>query len=155
MTPLDAAFADLASLYDALDLRIRRMGLVCQGCGQCCHFDTAPYVLYGSTLEAAYLVAHTGPPAAQGRALRCPYQKAEACTARSSRPLGCRLHFCEVPPAVLSRLDDLSADAHARLKALHERFDVPWNYRPLLAALADSPPPAAAPPARPCGDRAS
>lgn len=135
----DAWSGRLAELYRELDAAIAQKGWSCRGCGDCCHFDAVDHILYASEMERRHLVATASPsPNPDGDAeriskgLRCPYQENSRCLARDGRPLGCRLHFCEVPN------DDVEAfyeQWHQRLKSLHEEAGIPWNYRPLLPLL--------------------
>lgn len=128
---------DVAELYRELDAEIERRGLRCRGCGECCCFDRVDHILYASGLERQYLSLQAPPenhsdeeiPLIE-RGLRCPYQVAGKCFAREGRVLGCRLHFCE--GLEFSDEEELSETWHRRLKELHDRLGVDWDYRPLL-----------------------
>lgn len=122
----------LAALYRNLDDAVAKKGWNCRGCGECCHFEAVDHVLYASEMERRYLILKA-PPSGDAelvrQGLRCPYQEGGRCLAREVRPLGCRLHFCEIPE---NAGDAFYEEWHRRLKALHEEAGIPWNYRPLL-----------------------
>lgn len=135
MTETDRARAELATLYQSLSEELDALGCVCSGCGRCCHFEEAEHILFATRLEIESLVASHPPAVRRPAPGRCPYQSDEACHARESRPLGCRLHFCRPTPEQQKRLEELSAEYHHRLQELHQRFGLEWSYRPVLAAL--------------------
>ena len=63
----------------------------------------------------------------------CPFQKDGMCTTREGRPLGCRVFFCE--SADEGWQSELTEWALARLRKMHEQFDVAYSYTEWLAAL--------------------
>ncbi len=141
---MDARRAAMRALYARVDAAMAEAGLVCGGCGACCHFETADHILYAGALERAYLAAVSVFPEEPdadaellARGVRCPFQKNARCEAREGRVLGCRLHFCAragAPEAM-----ELSESFHAELKAMHEAFGEEWDYRPLLPCAPTSP----------------
>ena len=132
--PENDRFRVLFAFYAALDHCLDELGLACDGCGECCHFETAGHILYASRLEREALAgfAPSGHPDATPEAIaageRCPFQAGGGCQAREARTLGCRLHFCRGG----GELDELSEEWHNRLKRLHDDLGVEWDYRPLL-----------------------
>ncbi|MBN2710836.1 MAG: YkgJ family cysteine cluster protein [Planctomycetes bacterium] len=132
----DEAREELAQLYRDLAVELSELGVECTACGKCCHFDEMEHILYATMLEAQHLLrlAGNGVEASQ---LRCPYQVEEKCTAREGRPLGCRLHFCKPSPEQDLALEEISARHHRKLQDIHERNNIEWDYRPLLAMLRD------------------
>jgi len=86
----------LAALYAQLDSEIAAHAPVCVNRGVCCRFDEFGHDLFVTTTELAYFAAiqradvwripHDG---------GCPYQIEGKCTARTNRPLGCRVFFCD------------------------------------------------------------
>jgi hypothetical protein len=131
----------MAAFYRAVDEdmdRLTRLGdVLCEQCGNCCHFDEAGHVLYASELEKRYLLHVDGLPECPdgGRERvdsgdRCPYQGGDACHARSGRVLGCRLHFCQWPDVAAA--EAAAEQWHARLKRLHDDLGVEWRYARLL-----------------------
>ena len=66
----------------------------------------------------------------------CCYQVEGLCAAHTVRPLGCRVYFCE------SGTEDwqqtVYEDFLSRLKAIHERFDLPYGYMEWRAGLVEA-----------------
>lgn len=129
----------LRELYAALDADIAARGLVCDGCGECCHFDTVDHLLYASRLERDFLLETAGSPPLPGDAdlaalvadgMRCPYQSEGKCLARDGRVLGCRLHFCRWPDG--GDEDDFQEKWHRELKRIHDDCGEEWLYTRLL-----------------------
>lgn len=126
----------LIDLYRQLDMELAALGEICTGCGTCCHFDKMDHILYASTLERELMRQAARPESmdadeeliAAGK--RCPFQEHTQCRAREGRTLGCRLHFCH--GAHTPHVENLSEYYHERLKELHNRLDIDWDYRPLL-----------------------
>src|SRR5262249_11683593 len=57
----------------------------------------------------------------------CPWQDIHGrCTARESRPLGCRIFFCD--PTYEQHAPELSEMFLGRLKQLVNDLDLPWDY---------------------------
>lgn len=134
---LDAMASFYREVDKDMDRLTRRGDVACEGCGHCCHFDTAGHLLYASELEKRYLLrvaALPEHPDGDGEEIesgdRCPYQKDGKCHARSGRVLGCRLHFCQWPDVAAA--EDAAEQWHARLKRLHEELGVEWRYARLL-----------------------
>jgi len=129
-TPIpQAALNALAELYADLDARVRQLGVQCRACGACCHFQRSGYRLYAAWLERAALVRAHGRPrlAASGE---CGFLAEGRCRARAWRPLGCRVFFCD--PAHKPREQGLYHEFLARLRAIADRFALPWDYAPLF-----------------------
>ena len=63
----------------------------------------------------------------------CPFQVQGLCIARESRPLGCRIYFCD--PAFQEQQHTITETAVAKLKTIADEFDTGWNYAPLHAML--------------------
>ncbi len=156
-----ALLAELDAFFGDLDLRIADHQPVCRNRGACCKFGAFGHKLYVTTLELAYFRARHAdrlqeqdPHSAQedqgaaGFSLRdsnagegasgaeqsCPFQQNGLCTTREGRPLGCRVFFCE--SADEGWQSELTEWALARLREMHERFDVPYVYSEWLTALA-------------------
>lgn len=134
---LSDCFDELAGMYATMDDELSAMGAKCAGCGVCCHFDVAEHVLYASRLERDYLRRTATPPDRPdagpellARGVRCPFQKGGQCLARQGRPMGCRTHFCAWTD--IGQAEDFSIRWHERLKRLHERLGMAWEYAPLL-----------------------
>lgn len=125
--------------YQHLDDEIASRRPLCWQRGGCCKFDTFGHRLFVTTLELAYFMHVEAKPALRRPTEdRCPYQVGNRCTARTGRPLGCRVFFCE--PVSQHWQHDLSEKNLATLSELHTRFGAPYAYvdwRTALIQLAD------------------
>jgi hypothetical protein len=121
----------LHALYAALDADVARLGPRCLLSGRCCRFDEYGHTLFLSAPEAALLLEEAPPPSRPlDRGASCPWQDAAGrCTARTARPLGCRVYYCE--PWYQSQAETLSETYIARLKRLVDESGLPWDYAPL------------------------
>ena len=57
------------------------------------------------------------------------------CTAREARPLGCRIYFCDENAQAWQ--NDVYEKYHARLRAVHEEFGLPYRYLEWREALRE------------------
>ena len=155
-----ALLAELDAFFGELDRRIAEHQPVCRNRGACCKFGAFGHKLYVTTLELAYFRARhpdrlqeqdprpkRDDQRAAGLSLRglttsenpttanqvCPFQQEGMCTTREGRPLGCRVFFCE--SADEGWQSELTEWALARLRRMHEQFDVAYSYTEWLAAL--------------------
>jgi Fe-S-cluster containining protein len=132
--------AAMEGFYAELDGEIAAQRSVCVNRGACCRFDEYGHRLYVTTLEAAFFVAHCPGgrvelTAADERG--CPYQINGSCTARTARPMGCRVYFCD--PHSREWQGPLTERMLDRLRALHRATGVPYHYaewRSVLRRLA-------------------
>ncbi len=128
---LDEIRPALVDLYAALDAEVARAGPVCAVSGRCCRFAAYGHTLFVSAVEFDLLLADAPPPVRpldEGRT--CPWQDHRGhCTARSARPLGCRVYFCD--PSYQETAQTLSEASLGRLKQFVAARDLPWNYAPL------------------------
>lgn len=130
--PIDwaAAYAALELLYEEVAAAIPATGMTCAASGACCDFAKHGHRLFATRLEAAWFFACSGARVNQDPTL-CPAWGADRlCHERRGRMLGCRTYFCGPYPR--SRPEDLHEPFHARLKELHERFAIPYDYRDIL-----------------------
>ena len=123
----------VADVYERVDREVSSLGATCWNRGQCCNFGRAGHRLYVTTPELIYFgQTHKSLPAAPD-AQACPHQMDGACHAREARPLGCRVYFCQAsarwwqPPMTEKHL--------AELRALGDRFDIPYAYTEWLDGL--------------------
>ncbi len=72
------------------------------------------------------------------RADACPFQKNNTCTVHTIRPMGCRIYFCQEGTDQWQQ--SLYEAFHTRLRALHERLDLPYLYIEWRQGLAESKP---------------
>ncbi|HZL98954.1 MAG TPA: hypothetical protein VFD43_01765 [Planctomycetota bacterium] len=125
---------ELAALYARVDAEIAARRPRCELSGRCCDFPTSGQRLYATDLESGYALAAAGgaPPAPSGS---CPWYADGLCRNRAGRPLGCRVYFCD--PAWEPDMPAVYERYHAELRALHERFGLPYRYRPFVEAARD------------------
>lgn len=121
--------AELSLLCDELDEEIASAAPVCRASGRCCRFREYGHTLFLTRLEAERLLEQGLPPGSEISDAGCPYQIGGLCTARERRPTACRIYFCD--PTFQERQQDLSEGYIQRLKNLHDRHGLPWEYRPL------------------------
>jgi Fe-S-cluster containining protein len=126
---------EVASLYAWIDTRLaldaKRSGR-CTACGSCCDFLTYDHRLYVTGPELMYLAAGTDLRLPSGG--RCPYQEAGKCSVREHRFSACRVFCCHGDAGFQS---ELSEAVIKRLKAICDRFSIPYRYVELGAALAE------------------
>jgi hypothetical protein len=122
---------ELRELYEELDREVASLGPVCALSGRCCRFLEYGHTLFISFAEVRYLLELApAPPSPLDQGATCPWQDSLGrCTARESRPLGCRIYHCD--PAFEEELHRLSERFIDRLKALSTRHNIAWNYAPL------------------------
>jgi Fe-S-cluster containining protein len=133
------AFSALQDVYRKLEEDIGQSQGDCKACGSCCDFSGKEIVLYASRIERDFLRQASTPAKIldrDGQNLEvCPYLDQQLCRAREFRTLGCRTHFCnslsrekgmELYEKYLREISQISREAG---------FD--WDYRPVLAALAE------------------
>lgn len=134
VSPFTLAMRDF---YAEVDAAVNAHAPVCTNRGQCCKFDTFGHRLYVTSVEMAYFANgmkdHLRSPAGDA----CPYQQGGRCMAREHRPMGCRVFFCE------ERSQSWQGPEYERflagLKAIGERFGIPYRYQEWLSALTDCP----------------
>lgn len=130
--------AAVGSLYQEVGDEIAARAPTCWNRGDCCRFGAYGHRLYVTAVEVAYYLSHdrapvraTGPssglPVLEGpEADACPHAFDGQCHARAARPLGCRIFYCD--PAAQDWQGPLTETYLARLRELHERFDVAYFY---------------------------
>jgi hypothetical protein len=139
MEPLPAALeAELRAIFAELDAEIAAHAPRCETSGRCCRFAEYGHTLFLCELEARLLLADGLPANLTVEDGLCPYQVGGLCAARDRRPTGCRVYFCD--PAFAETMPIVAERTIARLKSLHDRLDLPWNYAPLQRFLDRSRP---------------
>src|SRR5216684_8701565 len=116
-------------LYNEVDQAVAAAGPVCVASGRCCRFKEYGHVLFLSNLEAEVLLAGAPPYEQPVSPDFCPFQKNNLCTARESRPLGCRVYYCD--PTYQETGNLISDNFVKRLKVLANEHGAPWLYAPL------------------------
>lgn len=133
---LESIFADTAREIEA-------RGPACWASGRCCNFEKTGHRLYVTALEAAYTLSRLPPdrvPALeqidQARAQGgCPFQQGNLCSVHEIKPLGCRVYFCD--RSAQHWQQDLSERMLARIRAIHDRFAIPYRYAEWRAQLEE------------------
>ena len=126
-------------MYAEVDREVAAAGPVCVSSGRCCRFKEYDHTLFVSSLEADVLLASAPPYDPESvTADFCPFQKANLCTAREPRPLGCRVYYCD--PSYVDACHTISEKYLRRLKDLADEHGVGWNYAPLHVFLKQGPP---------------
>ena len=126
---------------------------VCLASGKCCKFEQYGHRLYVTAAELHHFVSTQKPlenrksgiensPSvslpqffANEKPEGCPYQVEGLCTARDARPLGCRIYFCD--ENAQSWQNGVYEKYHAKLRALHDAFGLPYRYMEWRAALRE------------------
>ena len=130
-------FLDLESVYAELEADLAALGPRCQLSGRCCRFREYGHQLWTTRLELEYLLTKEGPPkAARSQAGSdgvCPWLREGQCSVRDHRMLGCRIFFCD--EAYESSMGPLYEKHHARIRELHRRHNVPYDYFEFLGGL--------------------
>jgi len=132
---LDEFSRRMADFYTRVDAAVAKHNPTCWNRGVCCKFAAYGHRLYVTEPELRYfafgLAADRRIPTTTADA--CPYHTAGRCTARSHRPLGCRIFFCD------ESAQDWQGPEYERflaeLKAIGASFDLPYAYREWLSAL--------------------
>ena len=128
--------AEMADLYAWIDgqLRLDAGGAgQCEACGACCDFPVYGHRLYVTPPELAYLATKLGTTALKPMLTgRCPYQQDQRCTVHEHRFATCRVFCCKGDAAFQS---ELSEAVLKKLKAMCERWEIPYRYQDLSMAL--------------------
>jgi len=131
---VERAFEDLDELLEDLVHEVEGVGVQCRLRGDCCDFPTAGHRLYATRLEAERFARNLDLSGWDPDSGLCPAWKDRRCTAREQRPLACRTFFCD--PAFTDAVQDLTERSITRLKGLHDKHRIPWDYRDWIAHLA-------------------
>jgi hypothetical protein len=116
-------------VYAEADAAIAAANPRCDASGRCCRFTEYGHTLFVTHFEAEILLEsapHFEQPASRDG---CPFQINGLCTARESRPLGCRIYFCD--PAFAERMIEITETCIAKLKAIADEHGGEWHYSPL------------------------
>lgn len=130
---------DMRALYDDVDRQIAAHQPNCRNRGQCCNFQAYGHRLYVSTVELSHFVSNHADSwrGSNATAGQCPYQVDGKCTARESRPLGCRIFFCESETAAWP--NEIYEAALERSQQIATSHSVEYRYVEWLSALASVP----------------
>lgn len=130
---IEDAMADLDLLLQELDYEAGDLGARCWLSGDCCDFDAAGHRLFTSEIEARRFARGVDLAGWDPASRMCPAWKDRKCTAREHRPIACRTYFCD--PRFTDRVHELTERYVTRLKWLHEKHGLAWDYRDFLDHL--------------------
>jgi Fe-S-cluster containining protein len=127
---------EVAKLYDWIGAQLAENPDAagrCKGCGACCDFPAYDHRLFVTPPELIYLAVRLGTSRLKTMPTgRCPYQEGGRCTVHEHRFASCRIFCCTGDPDFQG---DLSEAVLQRLKAICERFEIPYHYQDLPTAL--------------------
>ena len=103
-----------------------RATLTCRLSGLCCRFREAGHRLYLTGPEYDEMVRHGGTPPERPDGA-CPWLIDGLCANREGRALACRTYFCSDE----AESAEVTERGHARIRAVHERYGLPYEYRSL------------------------
>ena len=128
------AWSELEGIYADLERELSALRPLCQRSSRCCRFKEYGHQLWTTSAELDYLLDHERLPAAPAAdSGTCPYLKDGLCGVRDHRMLGCRIYFCD--PSYASAMAPLYEKYHARIKELHRRHGLPYEYVEFLTAV--------------------
>lgn len=130
--------AAVDAVYAAADRAVAAAGPRCDASGRCCRFKEYGHTLFLSQFEAEILLEAALPFDQPVSADGCPFQVNGLCTARESRPLGCRIYFCD--PSYQETGNRITEESLAALKRIADEHDTGWSYAPLHFHLNAAPP---------------
>lgn len=119
----------ILELYAKVDAAVAAAAPRCDASGRCCRFTEYGHTLFISHFEAEILLETAPPYSAPVFADGCPFQVEGLCTTRDSRPLGCRIYFCD--PAYETRMFEITEESIAQLKVIADTHNIGWQYAPL------------------------
>jgi Fe-S-cluster containining protein len=127
----DGALAALREIYADLDRALPTYRFTCSASGRCCDFDAHGHRLYATTIEAEHFFRNSPPERANENPRHCPaWGPDRLCRAREGRMLGCRTYFCGPYPN--GTPEEVTERFFPRIKALHDRFRIPYLYRDIV-----------------------
>lgn len=127
---------EVLAVYADADAAVRQAGPRCDASGRCCRFKEYGHTLFISHFEAELLLEtaprYEKPVTSDG----CPFQVSGLCTARESRPLGCRIYFCD--PTYEETGNRITEESIAKLKHVADAHATGWRYAPLHVFLNEA-----------------
>jgi hypothetical protein len=125
----DAVRNAVLAVYAEVNAAVQAASPRCDASGRCCRFTEYGHTLFISQFEAEILLErapHYEQPVSRDG---CPFQVNGLCTTRETRPLGCRIYFCD--PSYETRMSEITEDAIAQLKRIADTHGTGWHYAPL------------------------
>ena len=133
----------IVKLYDDLDVAVRARGPVCWASGRCCNFNAYGHLLYVTGLEIAWFLGKVDESKREdGWVSRldvkapCAFQVNSLCTTHATRPLGCRIYFCQRGTEEWQH--EVYETFQKRLRALHDAHALPYRYMEWRAGLMEA-----------------
>lgn len=127
----------MSEFYARVDAEVASHSPLCHNRGLCCKFAAYGHRLYVTQPEYAYFangLAGDWRPVDPDQS-DCPYHVGGVCTARTHRPLGCRVYFCD------ENAQEWQGPVYERflaeLKQIGQDFGMPYAYREWLSALRE------------------
>lgn len=131
--------AQMAEFYKRVDEEIASHSPICRNRGLCCKFAAYGHRLYVTEPERTYFARGlTGQwrPVSPDQS-DCPYHINGVCTARTHRPLGCRVFFCD--EAAQEWQGPVYERFLAELKQIGQTHGLAYAYSEWLSALQIGP----------------
>ncbi|MEX0885273.1 MAG: hypothetical protein WD009_02435 [Phycisphaeraceae bacterium] len=154
-----AVDVELRALYAELDAAVAARGPTCWISGRCCKFAEFGHRLFVTGLEIAWFLHHAPATPATTPATpnssdaqnpkseippaplpilgdnieACPYQIGGLCSTHTTRPMGCRIFFCQHGTEQWQQ--ELYEQYLARLRDLHDTHALPYRYMDWLHGL--------------------
>jgi Fe-S-cluster containining protein len=135
---MNAAFAELEQVYDALQREVAAAGVACDLRGHCCDFARSGHVLFATDVEVAYARAHGGDPVPDAAAGQCPWFRGGRCHLRAGRPLGCRVYFCD--PRYADKMNEIAERHHRRVVEIHRTHGLSYRYSMFVHTIREEVP---------------
>jgi Fe-S-cluster containining protein len=133
--PQSQVVAELQALYAWADAEVAAHSPRCEASGKCCRFKEYGHRLYLCQVEARHLLENAPPYPMPANEAGCPFQVDSLCTRRETRPLGCRVYFCD--PSFSGAMEAIMEEGIRRLKEITDRHQLGWDYASLHAFLND------------------
>lgn len=119
-------------LHEDAAAAIGRIGPRCEMSGRCCRFEEFGHRLFITSAElAAFAMSLRALPDRKFLTQRqdgggCRFQLDGVCTVHHSRPMGCRLFFCD--RTTETSMQQVYEQLHDGIRRLHDRLGIPYRY---------------------------
>ncbi|MHC4832341.1 MAG: YkgJ family cysteine cluster protein [Planctomycetota bacterium] len=138
---IDAA---IRAIHESIEREVATRRPLCLASGNCCRFEAFDHRLMVTGLETAWTLGQAETPVVDAAAIAaardrgdCPFLaggERRLCGIRTARPMPCRAFFCD--RAATGWQQELHERSLAELRALHDRFEVPYRYLEWRECLA-------------------
>jgi len=130
----------LNDLRNMVDRAVADRQPVCEASGRCCRFESFGHRLFVTGLEAAHVVrsltsdrVRAATDVAEGA---CQLQHGGRCSIHETRPLGCRIFFCD--PTADAWQQRLYESMQRTIRTIHDTHALPYRYMEWRAALREA-----------------